>query len=271
MHFTFDDDQAGFEPFDPLPIRDVPRPPPPPHPVDDIKDVPPPGPPPPPIATEGDDVIFLGYEDDEFDGLGGDDEIHGGPGMDFLMGGDGNDTIFGDGWIDILVGGAGVDEMWGGIEIDYFRFGEGDSGMGDQADRIMDYETDDYLDFKNIDGDKIVAGDQHFDWIGELGAGGEPGIAEIGFYFDGADTRLVVNNGDMFEIVLANTHEVPVGNIYNVDMGDGYGPLEFQPDGGNGPDGFVGAEQPDAAAAMLVFDFLATETPVISDIDGFLG
>ncbi|MEO1018013.1 MAG: hypothetical protein AAFY56_10005 [Pseudomonadota bacterium] len=116
----------------------------------------------------------------------------------------------------------------------------------------------------------MTAGDQHFDWVGELGEGGSPGIAEIGFYFDGADTRLVVNNGDMFEIVLVGTHDVPVGNMYNVDMGDGMGPLSSMPGGGNeGPSGFLDAQR-DAGGAPIQFDdAIVVESPSMAEMDLF--
>ncbi len=227
----FDSGPTPFEPFEFVDKRDVP----PPEPIDDYKPVPPP---PPPMATEGDDIIFLGNGDDTFDALGGNDQVFGGSGEDLLIGGDGDDQLFGDGWNDNLEGGAGVDELTGGDGTDFFIFHEGDSGVGDQADKIMDYAQYDYLSFMHIDGDKTQAGDQHFTWVGEIGAGGEPGIAEIGFYFDGADSRLVLNNGDIFEIVLINTHDVPYGNMYNVDMNDGYGPLFAMP-GNDDPTSFA--------------------------------
>lgn len=82
-----------------------------------------------PVVTEGDDVLFLGPDDDVIDGLGGNDVVDGDGGNDRLMGGSGDDQ---------LVGGTGHDVLDGGIGADVLLGGDGDDGyVVNDADDVV--------------------------------------------------------------------------------------------------------------------------------------
>ena len=63
------------------------------------------------IASNFDDDINGGVDDEQLDGLGGDDIIDGGDGDDELQGGAGDDILIGGAGDDDLLGGAGFDQV----------------------------------------------------------------------------------------------------------------------------------------------------------------
>ena len=107
------------------------------------------------------------------------DTLYGGSGDDILLGqtaaaegqfgtwpitfygGSGSDTIVGGNSNDILVGGYGADTMTGGGNFDTFVF----NSALDTGDRITDFFYGmDKLDFRAIDANSALAGDQAFLW-----------------------------------------------------------------------------------------------------------
>jgi VCBS repeat-containing protein len=136
----------------------------------------------------GNDVIAGGGNNDRLYGQAGADTLDSGWGVDILYGGSGNDIlrgqtaqaegIFGT-WpltlyggsgsdiliggnnTDVLIGGYGADTMTGGGNIDTFVF----NSTLDTGDRIIDFLYGaEKLDFRGIDADIALAGDQAFHW-----------------------------------------------------------------------------------------------------------
>jgi Ca2+-binding RTX toxin-like protein len=119
----------------------------------------------------------------------GSDQIRGGNLADKLRGDDGNDKIMGMGGADTLTGGAGADQ---------FRYlFTSDSGLGTQADRILDFtDGTDKLDFRTLDADPATAGRQALNYIGSA-AFATNGTAQVRHVDVGGDTRVEVDlNGD---------------------------------------------------------------------------
>ena len=85
-------------------------------------------------ATNGNDTIFLGKQDDVFHALAGQDEVHGGGGNDTLYGDDDNDTLYGDAGNDQLFGGGGDDVLLGGAGTNLL-----DGGAGINTASFADY------------------------------------------------------------------------------------------------------------------------------------
>ena len=136
----------------------------------------------------GNDVITGGGNNDRLYGQAGADTLESGWGMDTLYGGSGNDilrgqtaqaegqfgtwpitfyggsgsdTIVGGNNTDILVGGYGADTLTGGGNIDTFVF----NSTLDTGDRITDFLYGaEKLDFRGIDANSAIAGDQAFLW-----------------------------------------------------------------------------------------------------------
>ncbi|HYW17466.1 MAG TPA: calcium-binding protein [Allosphingosinicella sp.] len=150
-------------------------------------------------------------------GKGNDDLLYGLGGSDELQGSAGNDSIDGGAGDDLLIGGSGADLLCGGTGGDLFRFFEGDSGTGAQADRISDYVNwVDKIDLRDVDSDSGVVGDQAFSWIGTAAFSGTAG--ELRYYFDGTDTWLQGDrSGDGisdFEIVFTGSLSLFTTDFY---------------------------------------------------------
>ncbi|HEX8574637.1 MAG TPA: calcium-binding protein [Allosphingosinicella sp.] len=138
--------------------------------------------------------------DDTLEGLGGADTIYGGAGNDLLDGGDGDD---------LLLGGTGVDVLASGGGGDMYRFNEGETGTGAQADRIADFAWwYDKIDLRGIDADLAAAGDQAFSFIGTSAFSSVAG--QLRFWFDGTDTWL---QGDRDGDGAADIEIVLTGNV----------------------------------------------------------
>lgn len=153
-------------------------------------------------------IIAGKASDDVLNGLGGADELLGNAGNDILDGGAGDD---------LLIGGSGFDVLTGGTGGDLFRFFDGASGTGANADRITDFaNVIDKVDLRDMDADSGTTGDQAFSFIGTAAFSGVAG--ELRYAFDGTDTRLQGDyTGDGvadFEIVFAGSHTIFATNFY---------------------------------------------------------
>jgi VCBS repeat-containing protein len=118
----------------------------------------------------GNDTLESGWGVDTLYGGSGDDILRGqtaaaegqyGTWPITFYGGSGSDTIVGGNNNDILVGGYGADTMTGGGNFDTFVF----NSTLDTGDRITDFLYGmDKLDFRGIDANAALAGDQAFLW-----------------------------------------------------------------------------------------------------------
>lgn len=151
-------------------------------------------------GLDGNDILRGGDGIDNISGGDGDDRLEGGDGIDYLYddfgndvvdGGEGDDHISNTGGAgdDLLIGGSGADLLSGGTGGDLFRFFDGDSGTGTQADRITDFVNwVDKIDLRDVDADTGIVGNQAFSWIGTTAFSGTAG--ELRYFFDGTDTWL---------------------------------------------------------------------------------
>jgi len=91
-----------------------------------------------PAATEGDDVLTFGADDDVVDALGGNDVVDTDGGNDTVFGGAGNDTLLGGTGHDLLDGGSGADVLDGGSGNDAYLVDD----PGDIVAEAVDAGTD---------------------------------------------------------------------------------------------------------------------------------
>jgi hypothetical protein len=107
------------------------------------------------FASDLDDLIAAGLNDDTVYGGGGHDNIFAGSGNDVVYGGPGADRIEGATGNDVIDGGSGVDDLTGGEGEDLFVFADFDRGF----DVIRDF----------VPGtDKIVLDHEGMDWYDDL-------------------------------------------------------------------------------------------------------
>lgn len=117
----------------------------------------------------------------------GDDTLEGGGGSDELRGDAGDDCLYGEVGEDILIGGGGADILVGGSEGDIFRIGSGETGLGLDSDRIVDFtHISDRIDLSGMDADSATAGDQAFTFVGTAAFSNVAG--ELRFEYDGVNT-----------------------------------------------------------------------------------
>jgi len=141
-------------------------------------------------------------------GFAGDDRLVGRAGSDLLSGGDGQDKLIAGAGNDRLAGGADADTMRGGGGADQFHYGNVvDSTSGRGHDTILDFNIaqGDRLNFRMIDAQASVDGDQAFVFIHSDAFTAEGQIRAVQA---GADTVLRLNTegtgpGEML-IVLKN-------------------------------------------------------------------
>lgn len=142
-------------------------------------------------GTIGDDVMSLGYEDDQEDRITkGDDIIAAGEGNDIVSAGAGDDTVYGGAGNDIINGNGGNDVLFGGDGNDTLIGGIGNDSLdGGLGNDLLDGGTgDDVIDAG--DGNNSVIGGAGYDII-TAGSGndtltGNAGIDSI-YAGDGAD------------------------------------------------------------------------------------
>ncbi|QWC56591.1 hypothetical protein F7D01_05330 [Erythrobacter sp. 3-20A1M] len=120
------------------------------------------------------------------------DRIMGGDGDDSLFGRDGDDFLIGGNGSDLLRGGEGADTLTGGAGNDRFAFLDGDLTR-DAYDTITDFTTgEDRLNFKAMDANALMSGNQNFTFIGAAAFTGRAGELN---YTDHADGLLM--GGDL--------------------------------------------------------------------------
>lgn len=176
------------------------------------------------VTGRGTDILInienvsSGSGSDLLTGNGGNNVLSAGAGNDTLNGGAGNDTIDGGAGADRLNGGAGKDVLYGGAgdaATDVFVFGAiSESGVG-TANRDMVYHfasgVDDF-DFRAIDANTKLAGDQAFAFSGTTAKANSVWYADIG-------TDLLIrgdNNGDGvadFEIQVVGINSLVAGDF----------------------------------------------------------
>lgn len=158
-------------------------------------------------GAAGNDILTGRDGNDTLSGDDGNDNLIGGNGADSLLGGTGNDSLSGGVGADTLNGGAGKDTLYGGAadgERDVFVFSStSDSNVGSNRDIVYDFVSGiDDFDFRSIDANTAVAGDQAFIFSGTTAAANS-------IWFVASGSNLSVwgdNNGDTtadFEIVVA--------------------------------------------------------------------
>ncbi len=158
---------------------------------------------------------------DNLDGGNGNDKLFGGGGADVLRGGAGNDILKGGSGDDFLNGNAGKDILTGGAGVDTFIFKHArETRPGKTADVITDFSTSDFIDIRNIDADKGVAGNQDFKFLGDSAFTGKAGELNYKYVGSGANARTIISgdqNGDGaadFQIVLHKHIALSANNIF---------------------------------------------------------
>lgn len=101
-------------------------------------------------------------------GLGGHDRIFGGGGNDVIIGGAGNDRLAGQNGDDVLIGGLGADRLYGDAGADRFVFQTIEDSPVSARDTIIGFSAaqGDRIDVSQIDANALLAGNQHFTFIG---------------------------------------------------------------------------------------------------------
>jgi Ca2+-binding RTX toxin-like protein len=126
-----------------------------------------------------------------------------------IQAGNGNDVLDGGNGDDLLVGGFGVDTQTGGSGADTFKFTPWDTGTLASADRITDFVSGvDRIDLSAIDTNYLVAGVQHFSFIGSSAFSNTGG--ELRYAYDGVDTHVL---GDMDGDGAADIEILLTGNL----------------------------------------------------------
>ncbi|MUL38415.1 calcium-binding protein [Gloeocapsopsis dulcis] len=91
------------------------------------------------FGEDGFDTLYGGRGNDSLFGGNDDDILYGGNGNDFLYGENGNDSLFGGDGHDTLIGGEGADTLTGGSGKDIFYFGTLPDNSTD-FDTITDFQ-----------------------------------------------------------------------------------------------------------------------------------
>jgi Ca2+-binding RTX toxin-like protein len=120
------------------------------------------------IGSGGNDYLMSFDGADAVFARAGNDVVFGGRGDDRIDGGNGTDKLHGDGGSDFLIGGFGADE---------FVYRDTAESTREMHDTIRDFGAGrDVINFKTIDADEDVRGNQEFEFIRDdrfSGAAGE--------------------------------------------------------------------------------------------------
>lgn len=112
------------------------------------------------IGSKGNNKLWGMDGNDDLAGMKGNDQLFGGNGKDYLFGGNGNDQ---------LTGGMGRDRLEGGNGRDTFIFNDtAETGKGNKADVIVDFETGDKIDLSNAGEFTFIGKDSFSSSAGEL-------------------------------------------------------------------------------------------------------
>ncbi len=177
-------------------------------------------------GTQGNDVLFGGFNNDTLNGRDGDDFVWGDEGDDTLMGGAGNDSLVGREGNDSLDGGAGNDAYDGGAGADRYHFGAG-SGRDE-----LEADSEDII----VAAESLTAEDLIVSQFGlnlSIGVRGTADQIEIYDWFDNPDARVaglefsdgtLLNANDleaMAETALATPDDDRIGGSNAADILDG--------------------------------------------------
>jgi len=172
-------------------------------------------------ALDGNDTVSGSSDDDVINGNAENDVLRGGAGSDLLRGGKGSDLIFGDDGSDLLSGGQDNDSLDGGSGSDFLRGGRGndtlnggegnDFLLGDAGFDILTGggEIDTFIIKTDVEAGGRDANSA--DRITDLNQGDRIAIAgsislnDLNFNAEGANTLILLTNGDILANVLNAT------------------------------------------------------------------
>lgn len=154
-------------------------------------------------STEGDDILFGGFEDDSISGLGGNDEFWGFVGSDTLEGGDGDDYLNGGFGNDIDRAGPGADSVEEiGSGSNFIEGGDGDDNLYNEGhslvigatgdDWIESFGEDSIVLFNRGDGNDTIYAYERF----ALSLGGGLTSADLALSAAGDDLVLRVGTSE---------------------------------------------------------------------------
>ncbi|MEM8571508.1 MAG: calcium-binding protein [Pseudomonadota bacterium] len=164
----------------------------------------------------GDDKLYGNTGNNFLDGSGGEDDLRGFAGDDELDGGSSDDTLEGGGGADILNGSLGSDTFV------YTRASDSREGS---MDTIVNWDNDpggwfgvgreiDIFDFRLIDGNSQMQGNQTLEWINEQSFSAAGQVREVR---GGAVTYIEANlDNDLSDTEMVIKVDVP----HNFDAGD---------------------------------------------------
>lgn len=132
-----------------------------------------------------------------------------------VIGTSGADVIIGNNTGNILRGGAGLDTVTGGGGSDVFLFDDGDLSTF-AFDRITDFDTQDALDFRDMDARTDVAGNNEFHFVSNFtGESGELVLRNVG---NGDFNLFADTNGDGSSDFILLIHETTAGALTTSDF-----------------------------------------------------
>ncbi|CAN7625717.1 calcium-binding protein [Bradyrhizobium sp. LjRoot220] len=132
-----------------------------------------------------------------------------------VIGTSGADVIIGNNTGNILRGGAGLDTVTGGGGSDVFLFDDGDLSTF-AFDRVTDFDTQDALDFRDMDARTDVAGNNEFHFVSNFtGASGELVLRNVG---NGDFNLFADTNGDGSSDFILLIHETTAGALTTSDF-----------------------------------------------------
>lgn len=114
--------------------------------------------------------------DDILRGSSASESFNGGVGKDYIYAGSGNDNV---------TGGAGKDYLVGGLNADKFIFlNKTETSAGSERDVIRDFQSGtDKIDLHLMDANDLVAGLQHFSFLGKVAGATSLKMGALGYYF----------------------------------------------------------------------------------------